>query len=168
MFIRVFEQNLTGIIEERSEVFTKNSKNITTHFAFNGTAFEDIKLFQETLLIKKIPKNQIAAIDGLPFYSVLFNNNNVFIFQPMSACYVLVQEDQDVVRKDVTSLTVGDSVVFYDNDFKDFYIEDVEEISVFDTVDEQFMEDEEDMGFSGYVVGAENPNGLILNNLLLI
>jgi len=170
MFIRVFDKNLCGIIDNKQIVFTKNSKNNALHFTFTGKDFEDIKLFEENVLIKKIPKTQTKGVDMLPFYSILFEDKSLFIFQPMSACNTLVldEDSENLKRKDITSLTEGDSVIFYDEEFDDFIIKEVQDINVFDAVEDQFVDDEEDIGFSGYVVGAENPNGLILNGLLLV
>lgn len=170
MFIRLFEKELCGVIDGKNIILTKNSKNNALHFRFNGSNFEDIETFESNVLIKKIPKTETHTVDVLPFYSILFDHRELFIAQPMSKCHVLVVDEVSdaIIKKDIVSLVPGDIVVFYDEEFDDFILKDVEDVNIFNAVDEQFIEDEEDLGFSGYIVGAESGNGLILNNLLLI
>ena len=169
MFIRIFEKNVTGIQDNKEIDLMKNSKNTISHFKFKGEDIEDIETFEESLLIRKIPKSQIDSINILPFYSIVFEDRSVFIFQPLSVCNVLVlHEEEGIAKKDATTLKEGDTILAWDSSVNDYYFLDVEDIMVYDAVEDQYTEDQEDLGFSGYVIGAENPNGLILNNILLI
>ena len=134
-----------------------------------------ISYFNELLITKMIPKKSINMLKYHPIKMILTDNQNVLAFQDLDCKvkFLVIDDTGKITQKEFDNLTQDDSILCYDGE--DWYIDDVESISVIyydedkEVIDEELDEDDkfEDMELSNYIISSEN-GGIVINNIFVI
>lgn len=149
----------------------KRKGNIVKKFSLDKLkeASDEINYINEKLDTKMIPKNSLNIINHHPIKLILTSNQNILVFQDIDCkANFLTIKDGDVQLKKFEDLNSNDdSVLCYDENADDWYIDDIELLSIsylndLNNYDEEFK----DIELSKYILFSEY--GIIINNIFVI
>lgn len=130
-----------------------------------------IHFFLEELQTKMIPKKSVENFKYHPVKLILTQNQNILVFQDFD-CKIsfLTFEDGEIIKKKFEDLIPEeDSILCYDDNSDDWYLDDIKIVSMAFLYNEEDEEDEEfkDIKLSNYIITNDN-GGLIINNIFII
>jgi len=140
-------------------------------FKINREDEDKITFFEDELISRMIPKNAIHIFQDHPIKIVQTSSGNVIAFQDLD-CKIhfltldpITGEIEKISFDEIDSN--DDSILCYDEDSKDWYIDDVESIYVIYLNDEERDDTEfENMELSNYLISSDN-GGIIVNQILI-
>lgn len=176
------------------EITTKDNKIISysTHkrkgqkvlkFIINNEEQDNekkISFFEDELICKMIPKKSLNILKTHPIKFITTDSGNIFAFQDIE-CKVhfltINSIDGKIEKTTFDELDINDSIICYDNETGDWYLDDIDEFYIF--YDTEYLEEDTDelevdmpddeiiVNLSNYIINSEN-GGIICNRILVI
>ena len=115
-----------------------------------------------------IPKKSSDALNDHPVKLIMTSNQNIFVFQDLDCkARFLTYNNGTIEPKFFEELTNDESILCYDENTEDWYLDDVELLSISYIADLDLDDIEfKDIELSKYIIYSNN--GIIVNNIFII
>lgn len=137
-----------------------------------------IEFFEEELVCKMIPKKSLNILQNHPIKFLTTSSGDIFAFQDIE-CKVHFLTIDSVTGK-IEKVTFdeldseNDSIICYDAETGDWYLDDVDEIYIFYDTEELDINDEDEeedevynVNLSNYIINSDT-GGVICNRILVM
>ncbi len=157
----------------------KRKGNIVKKFIIDKTIQGKIKIFEDELQSKMIPKKSINILKGHPIKTLVLCDGKTISFQDIDCKvrFIIVNDEGEFEQVMFDELAVDDSILCYDEEDNDWYLNDIDLTSVVymsdeyeDCFDEDDKDDDDyfdDVTLSNYIICSDN-GGIIINGIMVI
>lgn len=160
----------------------KRKGNIVKKFIIDKTIEDQIKFFEDDLQSKMIPKKSINILKSHPIKTLVLCDGKSISFQDIDCKvrFLIINDAGEIEQVTFDELAVDDSIICYDDEGNEWYLNDIDLTSIVymsdeyeEKINDEDISDEEDDDFfddvelSNYIICSDN-GGIIINGIMVI